>query len=273
MKSRILMGVFVVWAGVAFSGCIAKEEYRKVVRRNEIQQERIRNLEAAQEEERLRADKIQREYDLFKQTYSLTQEQIAAMQAALNAKEATIDELAGMIGKNLLPVELSSALAEWARQSGSDLVVFDEETGSVRFKSDLLFDKGSDQVAAAAREQLVKLSQILNTDKADGFDVLILGHTDDIPIRKPGTRAKHPTNLHLSAHRSISVQRVMAEARLDPTRMFVMGCGEYQPMAINLSGNKGNPANRRVEIYIVPSGQFDVQTKTAAADINQTVGP
>ena len=75
MKSRILMGVLVLWAGVGLTGCIAKEEYRKVVRRNQIQQERIRNLEAAQEEERLRADKIQREFDLFKQTYSLTQEQ------------------------------------------------------------------------------------------------------------------------------------------------------------------------------------------------------
>jgi flagellar motor protein MotB len=35
-----------------------------------------------------------------------------------------------------------------------------------------------------------------------------------------------------------------------------MGFGEYHPVAPNKPGKKGNQANRRVEIWIVPPGSF-----------------
>ena len=93
-------------------------------------------------------------------------------------------------------------------------------------------------------------------EAAKDFDVLIVGHTDDLPILRPETLAKHPTNWHLSAHRAISVQRVFAEANLSSTRLAVMGFGEYRPLEPNKPNQKGNSVNRRVEIYIIPSGQI-----------------
>jgi chemotaxis protein MotB len=84
--------------------------------------------------------------------------------------------------------------------------------------------------------------------------VIIAGHTDDIPIQKPDTRAKHPTNWHLSSHRAISVLNVMASNGIEPKRMSVRGFSEYRPVAENKPNKGGNPQNRRVEIYIVAQG-------------------
>jgi chemotaxis protein MotB len=143
-------------------------------------------------------------------------------------------------------------LEDWAK--GSDLVTFDPNRGVVKFKSDLLFEKGSDEVTTTAAEAVKALCRILNTDQAKEFDIIIAGHTDDLPILKPETKAKHADNWYLSAHRSISVLNLMTGSGIVPERVSVRGFGEFRPIVPNEPGKKGNPQNRRVEIYIVPKG-------------------
>jgi chemotaxis protein MotB len=134
------------------------------------------------------------------------------------------------------------------------MITFDEATGMVKFKSDLLFEKGSDVVAAEAAELIKKLCEIVNSKAAEGFDVIIAGHTDDMPIRKTETMSQHPTNWHLSVHRAISVEKLMETNGINPKRLSVRGFGEYRPLEANEADKKGNPMNRRVEIYLVPVG-------------------
>ena len=109
-------------------------------------------------------------------------------------------------------------------------------------------------MASTAVAAIKSLCGILNTEKGKDFDVLIAGHSDNIPIQKSTTREKHPTNLHLSAHRAISVFNVMRNNNIEPERMSVRGFGEYRPIAENLPNNGGNELNRRVEIYIIAKG-------------------
>ena len=157
-----------------------------------------------------------------------------------------------MSGGTVLPVELSTLLEDFAKNN--DMVEYDSERGIVKFKSDLLFDKGSDQVASTAASAIKSLCGILNTPEGKEFDVLIAGHTDNIPIQKPATKEKHPTNWHLSVHRAIAVLNVMQSDGIVPERMSVRGFGEYRPIAPNKPNNGGNEQNRRVEIYIIPKG-------------------
>jgi chemotaxis protein MotB len=117
----------------------------------------------------------------------------------------------------------------------------------------LLFELGSDQVATSAVQTVKALCDILNSEEAKKFDVIIAGHTDDIPIEKPETRVKHPSNWHLSAHRAISVLQIMASSNVNAERLSIRGFGEYRPVVPNMPGKKGNAQNRRVEIYIVPT--------------------
>ena len=107
---------------------------------------------------------------------------------------------------------------------------------------------------------LKKLAEVLNTADAKPFNIYVAGHTDDMPIVRAETKREHPTNWYLSVHRAVAVQTVMAAAGLAQPRAGVMGFSEYHPVATNPPAHKGNQANRRVEIWIVPPDRFLTST-------------
>ncbi len=240
------------------AGCISQEEYEDMAAQNRIQQAKIGRLEGQLNV--LEASKAQLEKQLKtlmsqgSVTSAATADDIAALEAAIEEKNAMIATLRDQLlqGGIKLPMELSIMLEDFAKDN--PMVTFDKETGKLKFKSDLLFELGSDNVAADAVSSIRAISDIMKTDEAKNFDVIIAGHTDDVPIGKPETRVKHPTNWHLSVHRAISVLNAMVKNGVKPTRLSVRGFGEFRPIAPNAPDNKGNPVNRRVEMFIVYKG-------------------
>ena len=128
--------------------------------------------------------------------------------------------------------------------------------GMIKLKADLTFDKGSAKVKPEAVEALKKLAKIVNSDAAKHFGVYVAGHTDDIPLVKPETIRAHGSNWGLSLHRAGAVVKVLAMAGVSQRRLCAMGFSKYHPIAPNKPGHKGNPLNRRVEIWIVPPDRF-----------------
>ena len=255
MRIAKLSGVFLVCVFIVLvSGC--NQELQDLRIQNETQQKQIDRLQAELAAKRLELDQLNRQLADAGKKGGIEVETLEQKIAALKEDLAKKNELIASMQEKLLyggaqlPVELTTKLEDFAKEY--DLVTFDASRGIVKFKSDLLFELGSDKVASDAVEAVKALCEILNSEEAKGFDVIIAGHTDDIPIEKPATRQRHPTNWHLSAHRAISVLDVMAESKIDHKRMSVRGFGEYRPVAENKPGKKGNPLNRRVEIYIVP---------------------
>jgi len=252
LSSVVLVCACIVLA----SGCNSQLKDLRI--QNETQQKRIDQLQAEVSAKSLELEQLNRQLDDARKKGGIEVETLEQKIAALKEDLAKKNELITSLQQKLLyggaalPVELSTKLEDFAKQY--DLVTFDANRGIVKFKSDLLFELGSDKVAAEAIKAVQSLCEILNSEEAKGFDIIIAGHTDDIPIEKPATREKHPTNWYLSVHRSISVLDVMAENKIDHKRMSVRGFGEYRPVAENKPGKKGNPLNRRVEIYIVPEG-------------------
>jgi len=258
MRLTTVLAIGIVCAFlVNTTGCVSEQDYKDLKLQNAAQERRLRELESQLQASTLELDQLKRELNSAGGRSSIEmsalQENIAALEEELAKKKSLIEAMQKqLLGATQLPAELSSMLEDWAR--GSDLVTFDAERGIVKFKSDLLFEKGSDEVVPAAAEAVKALCRILNTDQAKEFDVIIAGHTDDVPILKPDTRAKHPNNWYLSAHRSISVLDLMTTSGIVPERVSVRGFGEFRPIVPNEPGKKGNPQNRRVEIYIVPKG-------------------
>ena len=238
---------------VITSGCVSDQQYKDLKLQNASQERRIKELESQLQTATLELDKLKRELEATGGRsgieMSTLQQKIAALEEDLAKKKALIAQLSGGIQ---LPAELNTMLEEWAK--GSDLVSFDASRGIVKFKSDLLFEKGSDEVAPTAAEAVKSLCKILNTEQAREFDIIIAGHTDDLPILKPETVAKHPTNWYLAAHRALKVLDVMTGNGIVSERASIRGFGEFRPIVPNELGKKGNPQNRRVEIYIVPKG-------------------
>jgi len=169
-----------------------------------------------------------------------------ARRAALAAK---FDELNGKLPTSFGNIALDSAtdaaLRELAAQH-ADLLEYDAARGLIRFKSDLLFDSGKDELSSNARSTIQQFAQILNTTAA-GYDVRIIGHTDTQPIRH--TASKYPSNWHLSCYRSISVLRELITNGFPPDRGEAAGRGEFDPLVPN-NANGNTPQNRRVEVYM-----------------------
>ncbi len=257
MRIVKLSVLFVVCACIVLvTGCNAELQDLRI--QNNTQRKRIAELESEVQATTLKLEQLKRELATIKSRSGIEaealQQKIAALREDLGKKKALIASMRQQLlyGGAQLPVELSTALEDFA--NGEEMVTYDSSRGIVKFESDLLFARGSDEVQPGAVTAVKSLCKILNSEQGKKFDIIIAGHTDDIRIGKPATRAKHPTNWHLSAHRAISVLDVMAKSDIASERMSVRGFGEFRPIAPNKPNKKGNPQNRRVEIYIVPKG-------------------
>jgi len=238
------------------TGCNSELQDLRI--QNETQGEQIEKLEADIAANKLELDKLNRQLDDAKEISGIEAEALQQEIAALEVDKAKKEEWIALMQERLilggaaLPVELSTMLEDFAEKH--DMVTYDSSRGIIKLKSDLLFEKGSDKVDSSAIPAVKSLCGILDSEEAKKFDVIVAGHTDDIPIVKPETRAKHPTNWHLSSHRAIAVLNVMAGNNIASKRMSVRGFGEHRPFVENKPNKGGNPQNRRVEIYIVAKG-------------------
>lgn len=256
MRKAKLTGLVLISVLIAMlSGCA---ELRDLRVQNENQLKQIERLSSELEASKLQLDQLQRKLDA---AGSITNVELDALKQKIAALEADVDKKTDLIksmqeslllGGGKLPVELSTKLEELA--SKYDMITYDSARGVLKFESDLTFEKGSDHVTASAEGAVKSLCSIVNSIGAEKFDIIVAGHTDNVPIRKPATKAKHPTNWHLSAHRAISVVSIMVSNNVDPKRLSARGFGEFHPVEENKPNNVGSAKNRRVEIFIVPQG-------------------
>ena len=257
--SKMLLGVLCCAAIVLFAGCQNQQSLEDLRAQNRTQQGRIADLES-----KLAAcdgnlqQKMQELENLSGKSgadISAKDAMIAALQADIEKKKALIAKMQNQLleGGQPLPPEMNILLQDFAKTS--DMIDFDAASGMLKFKSDLLFNLGSDELQSAAAESIKALAGIMNSDEAKQFDLVIVGHTDDVPIKKPETLRKHPSNWHLSVHRAISVEKTLESDGIAATRLAVKGYGEYRPVEPNKPNKKGNAANRRVEIFIIPGSE------------------
>lgn len=150
-----------------------------------------------------------------------------------------------------LPREVSNALDDFARQN-ADLIDFDSARGIVKFKSDVTFATGSADVTDKAKQAIGRFAQILNSDAAKSYELMVAGHTDSTPVVNPATKAKHPDNWYLSSHRAIAVAQALMSQGVGSQRIGATGYGDQRPTASNGTA-EGKAQNRRVEVMILPS--------------------
>lgn len=113
----------------------------------------------------------------------------------------------------------------------------------------LLFDSGSAELKAEARDVLSKVGTIL--ERYGRGTIEIVGHTDNVPM----SSAKYPSNEELSSARALTVFYFLLDhTYLDPTDLQHAGMGERIPIASNDTA-EGRRRNRRVEIRIYNPSQ------------------
>lgn len=259
------------WIVVSAGGCVSLDNYRRlqaqhrnVLAEKEALAQELYDMRNGSGSLNSRVDSLERELATKDQLVANLRSENDLLEKMRTVYESEMTDMANkqklgdiaIVGPKL-PQPLDSALKRFADERPSE-VEYDSAHGTVKWKSDLLFALGSDVVKQSSIESLKAFSEVIKSPAAKDFEVIVVGHTDDRPISRPETKAKHPTNWHLSAHRAISVATLLRQFDYDPHRIGVMGFGEYRNVAPN-TNEEGRARNRRVEIYLVPVGSI-VQT-------------
>jgi len=124
-----------------------------------------------------------------------------------------------------------------------------EEMLTITFVDRVLFDFGKATVTSEGRKVLAKVGEVLRD--APGMKIRVVGHTDNVPIRRE-YRYRFPSNWDLSSARAAAVVRYFQrEGGLDPKCLEAVGRSFYEPVASNET-EAGRAQNRRVEVIIAP---------------------
>lgn len=111
---------------------------------------------------------------------------------------------------------------------------------------DVLFETGSTVISPLGRRIIAAVAGPLGQF---GNDVLVEGHTDDVPLRRGGY-----TNWNLSTDRAVAVLSLLyADFGLDQHRLGAIGYGEFRPRVPN-SSPQNRSLNRRVDILVAVLG-------------------
>jgi len=160
-------------------------------------------------------------------------QQAAESAAEFERSQQALTELAGDIERALDRLILEDIVSVYRRGDWLE----------VEIKSDMLFASGSAQPRPEAVAAVARVAEVL----AGAPNLIrVEGHTDDRPI----ATLQFPSNWELSAARAASIARVLIGSGLAPGRLTVVGYGEHQPIADNLS-ETGRNSNRRVVLVIL----------------------
>ena len=211
--------------------------------------------------ERELSEESMRALALLNQQISVLRDQLATLNAALDAAEQRAEDAEAQVIN--LGERLNAALAERAAELAvyrSDFfgrlrAILGNRTG-VRivgdrfvFETDVLFASGSAALSTEGRESLRPIADAilqLTDEIPDDLEwvIRIDGHTDPVPIR-----TTYQSNWHLSAARAISVVNWMEDLGVPSERLVAAGFGEHHPLVDGRSAAE-NAQNRRIELKL-----------------------
>lgn len=231
-------------------GCVQQDKYDTLIKANRSLEEQVVALEDERDAARENVSTLRRQLSQTSSELNGLNSENSRLNQSLTDMSARSDDYLRRISRlsvGPLPADVESALTDLA-MSYPDVLEFDAGEGMIRFKSDMTFDLGSTALRPEAQTTVDALGKIVNSQSAQGFEVRVVGHTDNVPIRKASTLERHPSNVHLSVHRSIAVRDALVGAGVEPTRIQVAGYGQFRPIVPNRA--RGAAANRRVEVYL-----------------------
>lgn len=152
-----------------------------------------------------------------------------------------------------LALSLQNLIAE-----GVANVQFHPDWIEIDIQSSVLFNSGSAQPSAMARQIVMKVADLLRNYRNP---VQVEGFTDNIPIQTD----QFPSNWELSAARAAAVVRLFELAEIAPDRLAAVGFGEHRPVAPN-DTEAGRARNRRVALIISRLTPQPAQAPPGAVD-------
>lgn len=267
MKKSIVLSLFAL---VALSSCVSKKdlldcqvEFKQVQTNYQDAREKLASLTAQLEAAQKANESLQRALKAQKETNTNLQNSLDKSLVNANSNNVNIAKLVDQINesnqyiRHLVEVKSKSDSLNLVLQNSLTRSLSKEEMKEVDVQvlkgvvyislaDNMLYESGSYKVNSRASETLSKIAKIIKDH--DGYDVLIEGNTDNVPISQTNIR----NNWDLSCLRASSVvQELQNKYGVDPKRLTAGGRGEYNPIVSN-STAVGKQRNRRTQIIITP---------------------
>ena len=187
--------------------------------------------------------------DKLSKALAAKSEDLDAKEKILSEREKTLHDMKQIIAKqDSLTRNLNNTLRNALLGFNSDELSVEIKDGKVyvSMSDKLLFQSGSSAVEEKGKDALKLLAGVL--DKNSDIDILIEGHTDNVPIKT----SVYKDNWDLSVARATSIVRILTnDYKIIPTRLTASGKGEFFPKADN-DTPEGRAKNRRTEIILSP---------------------
>jgi chemotaxis protein MotB len=178
---------------------------------------------------------LKKELDGLEQSLLEREKVVNDLQARLAMQEKSLGDLKKKLTNSLIGYQ----------NSGISVV---EKSGKIYVSLDnsLLFPSGKTSVDAKGKQALLSIAESLKD--LEGFDIMVEGHTDNVPISTSAIQ----DNWDLSVLRATSVVRYLTnEGGVNPLKIIPSGRSEYVP--VDPSNTKEAKAkNRRIEIILSP---------------------
>ena len=212
--------------------------------------------------ERNLSEEAQSQVAILNQQILAMRQQLAQIQAALNAaderdveQQVVIQNLGARLNVALgrRVEELSTYRSEFFGRlvellgNRTDIRVVGDR---FVFQSEVLFTVGQVELGDVGKVELTTLAAALleiaaNIPGEINWVLRVDGHTDSQPINTP----LFPSNWELSTARAISVVKFLIEQGVPPDRLAATGFGEFQPIDATLD-EVGYRRNRRIEMKL-----------------------
>jgi chemotaxis protein MotB len=129
--------------------------------------------------------------------------------------------------------------------TGKVVARFDEEGLAIQIQDRIVFPSGEASLSADGRALVQKIARLI---KGEGYDLLVEGHTDDVPI----ATAQFPSNWELSAARALEVRRELSKSGIADQRLAIKAFADTQPLppVDGETKDEQRRKNRRVVIRV-----------------------
>jgi len=163
-------------------------------------------------------------------------------------KKATAESMGGAYTKPF--EELSKSIDTVLKDINLDKevsVVETEDGVKITSKGKLFFDSGSSELRAEALQMMDSLSALL-VKQAQGFRIIVEGHTDDVPIASK----LFPSNWQLSSARAGTIVQLLESKGFKRENLRPLGLADTEPLVPNRSPDGSMiPANQAENRRIV----------------------
>lgn len=133
----------------------------------------------------------------------------------------------------------------------------------------VFFESGQAELSSRMVDILAKITPTLNKLAKDGHDIVVEGHTDDVPIHN----AHFSSNWELSTSRATSVVHHMIQSLdMPPEHMAAIGYGQFHPLVAN-DTDEHRAKNRRVVFFVKNKPPNFSKEKKGKPETEEAVAP